>query len=113
MSLPPELVAPSGRRSWRRGDAHEQHRLVVRSEEHTSELQSPVHLVCRLLLEKKNNQTLYIFQVQFLNHDTYTYIISFDYTICKHIHCKIYTSVHRCKDNAHHYTQTFHIVFNL
>src|SRR5438876_4076884 len=30
-----------------------------RSEEHTSELQSPVHLVCRLLLEKKkkiNNQ---------------------------------------------------------
>src|SRR5690348_18216881 len=27
----------------------------VRSEEHTSELQSPVHLVCRLLLEKKNN----------------------------------------------------------
>src|SRR5258708_35968200 len=28
-----------------------------RSEEHTSELQSPDHLVCRLLLEKKNNQT--------------------------------------------------------
>src|SRR5690348_18126660 len=27
---------------------------IVRSEEHTSELQSPVHLVCRLLLEKKN-----------------------------------------------------------
>src|SRR5690348_17536262 len=28
--------------------------LTIRSEEHTSELQSPVHLVCRLLLEKKN-----------------------------------------------------------
>src|SRR5690348_17403014 len=28
-------------------------REVTRSEEHTSELQSPVHLVCRLLLEKK------------------------------------------------------------
>src|SRR5690348_17489656 len=28
----------------------------LRSEEHTSELQSPVHLVCRLLLEKKNKQ---------------------------------------------------------
>src|SRR5258708_9463183 len=28
---------------------------VCRSEEHTSELQSPDHLVCRLLLEKKNN----------------------------------------------------------
>src|SRR5690348_18091922 len=27
-----------------------------RSEEHTSELQSPVHLVCRLLLEKKKNE---------------------------------------------------------
>src|SRR6266487_5762678 len=27
--------------------------LPARSEEHTSELQSPVHLVCRLLLEKK------------------------------------------------------------
>src|SRR5258708_18977407 len=28
---------------------------ALRSEEHTSELQSPDHLVCRLLLEKKNN----------------------------------------------------------
>src|SRR5437879_7078508 len=28
----------------------------VRSEEHTSELQSPMYLVCRLLLEKKNYQ---------------------------------------------------------
>src|SRR5690348_17580841 len=31
----------------------------ARSEEHTSELQSPVHLVCRLLLEKKNSNHLY------------------------------------------------------
>src|SRR5437764_9864554 len=29
-------------------------RLADRSEEHTSELQSPMYLVCRLLLEKKN-----------------------------------------------------------
>src|SRR5690348_17683832 len=29
-----------------------------RSEEHTSELQSPVHLVCRLLLEKKKKTTI-------------------------------------------------------
>src|SRR4051794_41981105 len=28
----------------------------LRSEEHTSELQSPVHLVCRLLLEKKKKR---------------------------------------------------------
>src|SRR5258708_20454999 len=40
-----------------------------RSEEHTSELQSPDHLVCRLLLEKKKNtrslETVYVD-----NHDT-------------------------------------------
>src|SRR2546422_2891107 len=30
--------------------------LHVRSEEHTSELQSRLHLVCRLLLEKKNQR---------------------------------------------------------
>src|SRR5207244_9558716 len=30
-----------------------QKKLASRSEEHTSELQSPDHLVCRLLLEKK------------------------------------------------------------
>src|SRR6266446_576752 len=29
---------------------------AMRSEEHTSELQSPCNLVCRLLLEKKNNK---------------------------------------------------------
>src|SRR2546426_6123858 len=29
-------------------------RFRIRSEEHTSELQSPCNLVCRLLLEKKN-----------------------------------------------------------
>src|SRR5258708_17834280 len=31
----------------------------LRSEEHTSELQSPDHLVCRLLLEKKKDNCLY------------------------------------------------------
>src|SRR5947208_11669804 len=30
---------------------------IARSEEHTSELQSPDHLVCRLLLEKKKQPT--------------------------------------------------------
>src|SRR5437762_7750130 len=30
----------------------------IRSEEHTSELQSPMYLVCRLLLEKKNKHTI-------------------------------------------------------
>src|SRR2546422_8465487 len=32
--------------------------LAVRSEEHTSELQSRLHLVCRLLLEKKKSDIL-------------------------------------------------------
>src|ERR1022692_385761 len=31
---------------------------ALRSEEHTSELQSPCNLGCRLLLEKKNNQVI-------------------------------------------------------
>src|SRR5258708_27077025 len=35
------------------GDRARQRRATDRSEEHTSELQSPDHLVCRLLLEKK------------------------------------------------------------
>src|SRR5438876_4460439 len=34
-------------------------RWTPRSEEHTSELQSPVHLVCRLLLEKKKKIPMY------------------------------------------------------
>src|SRR5256885_9880977 len=37
--------------------AEELHRLT-RSEEHTSELQSPCNLVCRLLLEKKKSMTI-------------------------------------------------------
>src|SRR5690348_17534981 len=35
-------------------EALDLHYARSRSEEYTSELQSPVHLVCRLLLEKKN-----------------------------------------------------------
>src|SRR5258708_30619571 len=34
---------------------------IFRSEEHTSELQSPDHLVCRLLLEKKKKYNRYSF----------------------------------------------------
>src|SRR5438876_4789830 len=37
-----------------------------RSEEHTSELQSPVHLVCRLLLEKKKTSHVVGSHVQML-----------------------------------------------
>src|SRR5258708_26161173 len=42
---------------WSRlGSALSPHGPLSRSEEHTSELQSPDHLVCRLLLEKKKIQ---------------------------------------------------------
>ena len=36
------------------GNANQSMIINSRSEEHTSELQSPLYLVCRLLLEKKN-----------------------------------------------------------
>src|SRR2546426_2536387 len=47
---------PQGRgavRPQRRRHRMKPHRFAPRSEEHTSELQSPCNLVCRLLLEKK------------------------------------------------------------
>src|SRR5258708_20504506 len=51
---------------------------AVRSEEHTSELQSPDHLVCRLLLEKKkNNQS--VLPTLLINRRTYT-VSSLTYT---------------------------------
>src|SRR5690348_18258166 len=48
----------AARRWWQRRAARGAHRIRAsrRSEEHTSELQSPVHLVCRLLLEKKKKK---------------------------------------------------------
>src|SRR2546426_3319782 len=46
-----------GRRAERHRDQHGPEDLDLRSEEHTSELQSPCNLVCRLLLEKKKQQT--------------------------------------------------------
>src|SRR5437764_10536083 len=45
-----------------------------RSEEHTSELQSPMYLVCRLLLEKKNNNLL--IRNHLTEHRVITYIPS-------------------------------------
>src|SRR5437660_12730133 len=39
--------------------AHDQRKHIQRSEEHTSELQSRGHLVCRLLLEKKKKNSLH------------------------------------------------------
>src|SRR2546429_4084920 len=44
--------------SERRGEKHQQVLRCARSEEHTSELQSRLHLVCRLLLEKKKQGSI-------------------------------------------------------
>src|SRR2546426_8783262 len=53
-----DLVRGARRHDDLRGtDAPRRRRAQERSEEHTSELQSPCNLVCRLLLEKKKNHT--------------------------------------------------------
>src|SRR2546429_1349690 len=49
----PEMAAHPGLRASYSPDG----KLLARSEEHTSELQSRLHLVCRLLLEKKKKST--------------------------------------------------------
>src|SRR6266480_8036494 len=49
-SFQPCVAAPEG------VDRVAEEKLAARSEEHTSELQSHVNLVCRLLLEKKNKK---------------------------------------------------------
>src|SRR2546429_9380546 len=51
---PADLSSFLGMRFWARGKGMPKNELR-RSEEHTSELQSRLHLVCRLLLEKKKN----------------------------------------------------------
>src|SRR5438874_4588859 len=51
------VAAPAQCHSRRREDAAFRERAKARSEEHTSELQSRRDLVCRLLLEKKKNNS--------------------------------------------------------
>src|SRR5258708_29610695 len=55
--LPPDIVQLKLGQSASLSREHfEAHQIIFRSEEHTSELQSPDHLVCRLLLEKKKKE---------------------------------------------------------
>src|SRR2546422_8305819 len=58
--LPPGEIAwedaVHGRISFQGGDIKDF--IILRSEEHTSELQSRLHLVCRLLLEKKKKKDI-------------------------------------------------------
>src|SRR2546430_9793430 len=51
------IVHPPGRAGSVAGDAAKTRLSKIRSEEHTSELQSQSNLVCRLLLEKKKMLT--------------------------------------------------------
>src|SRR5256885_9982312 len=55
MSATRQRLAPGPPGHWLLGNLREFRRDVLRSEEHTSELQSPCNLVCRLLLEKKKS----------------------------------------------------------
>src|SRR2546422_1346781 len=62
---PMQAAASIARSAWRFGTSSvfASGALPVRSEEHTSELQSRLHLVCRLLLEKKKisgDKTIYV-----------------------------------------------------
>src|SRR6266705_6553507 len=58
------IFAHAGRHRRIRRPRH--HQLARRSEEHTSELQSPYELVCRLLLEKKKRKLVeaYAFEIK-------------------------------------------------
>ena len=50
---------------------------------------------------------LHKLNVEFLKHDNFTDIISFDYTIGKRISCDIFISVERVRENATKFNQVF------
>ena len=50
---------------------------------------------------------LHKFNVEFLNHDTLTDVISFDYSVGKEIHGEIFISIERVRENAHEFNQSF------
>ncbi|GGW57250.1 rRNA maturation RNase YbeY [Winogradskyella epiphytica] len=50
---------------------------------------------------------LHKLNVDFLNHDTLTDIISFDYSVGKELHGEIYISIDRVKENAEEFKVTF------
>lgn len=50
---------------------------------------------------------LYNLNVEFLNHDTLTDVISFNYSVGKEVHGEVFISVDRVKDNAIDFKQAF------
>lgn len=51
---------------------------------------------------------LHKLNVNFLDHDTLTDIISFDYSVGKELHGDIYISIERVKDNSRDFKTSFH-----
>ncbi|WP_339622606.1 rRNA maturation RNase YbeY [uncultured Winogradskyella sp.] len=51
---------------------------------------------------------LHKLNVDFLDHDTLTDIISFDYSVGKELHGDVYISIERVKDNATDFKTSFH-----
>ncbi len=54
-----------------------------------------------------NDDYLHKINVEFLNHDTLTDIISFDYSVGKELHGDIYISIERVADNAQDFNVDF------
>ncbi|MBT7851506.1 MAG: rRNA maturation RNase YbeY [Formosa sp.] len=50
---------------------------------------------------------LHKLNLEFLNHDTLTDVISFDYSVGKEIHGEIFISIERVQENATEFNQTF------
>jgi len=50
---------------------------------------------------------LHKLNVEFLNHDTLTDVISFDYSVGKEIHGEIFISIERVQENTIEFNQTF------
>jgi rRNA maturation RNase YbeY len=54
-----------------------------------------------------DDEFLHKLNVEFLDHDTLTDVISFDYSMGKEIHGEIFISIERVKVNANEFNQTF------
>ncbi len=54
-----------------------------------------------------DDEALHKINVEFLHHDTYTDIISFDYSLGKQIHGEIFISIDRVTENAEAYKASF------
>src|SRR5256885_7242930 len=105
MAAPGEVVNPRERHICVTPDL----RRRVRSEEHTSELQSPCNLVCRLLLEKKKKQTKSIIPIKVLSYFLTYILFSISMTMINTTSCKLsYITV--CISLPHHGSISFNSV---